>query len=102
MRIDAIQQAAPQARDSKQSSELRRACQDFEAIFLGYILKSMRKTVAKSELLGSNREEELFRDMMDDEICKASSRTSSMGIADILYRQLSAEIERQDLRGENR
>lgn len=72
----------------KTDEKLRRACEDFEAVFVHQLLRSMRNTVLKSNLMGSRREEELFQDMMDSEVSKAAAKTRSMGIADLLYRQL--------------
>ena len=74
---------------AEQDKKLKKACQDFEAIFTGFMLKSMRKTVTKTDLFGSSKEEEMFQDMMDDEISKSASKNNSMGIADMLYKQLS-------------
>jgi flagellar protein FlgJ len=87
-----LTQAAISSKDDKQ---IKKACQDFEAIFTGFMLKAMRKTVQKSELFGSNKEEDMFRDMMDDEIAKSSSQRGSMGIADLLYKQLTADADRK-------
>jgi peptidoglycan hydrolase FlgJ len=89
-----------QAAETKADPKLKKVCQDFDTIFLGFMLKSMRKTVTKSELFDSGPETGIFRDMMDEEFCKASSRTRSMGIADMLYKQLDPSIERNELRGE--
>jgi flagellar protein FlgJ len=76
------------AKDTE-DAKLRRACQDFESVFTAYLLKSMRSTVQKSDLFGSEDKEEVFRDMLDDEIAGAASRQKGIGIADTLYRQLS-------------
>ncbi|MHB9035449.1 MAG: rod-binding protein [Armatimonadota bacterium] len=78
--------------DSRDQKKLKQACKDFESIFLGYLLKSMRKTVSKSELLGSSQEEQVFQDMMDDEVSKSAAENNTVGIADALYKQLSAQI----------
>ena len=95
MKIDATQNkvAAEMADSAKQkrNDKMKSACQDFEALFLGHLLKSMRKTVIKSDLLGPSKEEELFREIMDNEISKSISRTDSVGIASLLYRQLTGE-----------
>lgn len=98
MNVISIQQTAstnntPAANEDK---KLKDACRDFEAIFLNNILKEMRKTVQKADLFGSDGQEEMFRDMMDSEICKSASRTQSMGIADTLYRQLSTQTNKQN------
>lgn len=81
--------------NAAQDKRLKGACQDFEALFLSTILKGMRKTVEKSNLFGSDSAENTFQEMMDDEISKSSAKTSSMGIADMLYRQLTSEAEKQ-------
>jgi len=72
-----------------EDKKLRQACRDFEAVFLHYVLKSMRQTVQKSELLGSSQEEEFFQDMMDAEVSKSLAEQRSSGIADLLYREVS-------------
>ena len=77
--------AKPKIDDAK----LRQACRDFESILTGYLLKSMRSTVQKTDLFGSEQKEEMFRDMLDDEIAKAASNQKSLGIAEMLYKQLS-------------
>jgi len=80
------------ALDSKQDKRLKDACRDFEALFLTTVLKGMRKTVQKSELFGKDPAEDTFQEMMDTEIGKSAAKNSSMGIADMLYRQLTSEI----------
>ncbi len=98
---------AAQAPDhSIQDKKLKQACEDFEAIFLQQLLKSMRKTVVKSGLMDSSGQGEIFRDMLDAEVAKSAAKTHSAGIADLLYKQLSKPVAGADLdsnpRGENR
>lgn len=78
--------------DERETKRLKDACKDFEAMFLTNMLKAMRKTIQKSDLFGSDSGEETFQEMMDVETGKAASKNSSMGIADVLYRQLTAEL----------
>lgn len=87
MRIESV--SAVPVKPEQTDKKLKQACQDFEAIFMGFMMKSMRKTVQKSDLFGSSQEEEMFTDMMDNEVCKSASSRGSTGIADMLYRQLS-------------
>jgi flagellar protein FlgJ len=98
MRIESSQQQAVGA-ETADERKLKKACCDLEAVFLNYLLKSMRKTIPKADLFGSARDEEFFRDMMDVEICSAASRTQSLGIADMLYRQLSAGLDERSASG---
>ena len=85
----------PQAID-KSASKIRTGdkrllavCQDFEALFIKQMLNAMRKTVDKSGLLNGGMAEEVFEDMLYDEYAKAMSKTDSIGIARLLYDQLS-------------
>ena len=96
MSIDPIGTTQAPITTGKQEAKLREACQDFEAVFLNHLLKSMRKTVTKSDLFGSSKEEEFFQEMMDYEVAKSISEKNSMGIADMLYKQL-----RGDMLGQN-
>ncbi|MCL5105765.1 MAG: rod-binding protein [Armatimonadetes bacterium] len=91
MRIDSVGATESRMPVSDQDKKLKQACKDFEAIFTGFMLKSMRKTITKTDLFGSSKEEEMFQDMMDDEISKRASETNPMGIADMLYKQLRGE-----------
>jgi len=93
--------SAPSARvekrgrlSDKEEKRLKDACRDFEALFLSIVLKQMRKTVPKSELFGSDPAQDTFQEMMDDEIGRSAAKTSSMGIADMLYRQLTNQMSK--------
>lgn len=97
MKITGIIDTAAAVRQPEgDKQKLKEACRDFETIFLGHLMKSMRKTVSKSELFGSGREEEMFRDMLDDETCKIAAKTGSMGIADMLYKQLDNLMDKEN------
>lgn len=94
--------------ESEQEKKLKKSCQDFEAVFMNNLMKAMRKTVTKSDIFGSSKEEELFQDMMDTQICESAAKNSSIGIADMLYSQLRPQIDGavgqaiKDLRGNDR
>jgi|GEM_PF-1472624 len=75
-------------------AKLRQVCKDMESVFMGYLLKSMRSTAKPTDLFGSEKEESMFRDMLDDEVAKSASKGKGIGIADMLYNQLS-RIENQ-------
>ena len=96
MRIDNIQLPTASI-DVKEDKNLKQACKDFETIFTNFMLKSMRKTVTKGDLFGSSSQEEMFQDMMDAEYCKSATKSSSLGIADALYKQISQQTQQQQL-----
>ncbi|MFQ3620605.1 MAG: rod-binding protein [Spirochaetales bacterium] len=73
----------------KNKEKLKAACQDFEAIFIKMVLNSMQKTIDRSNLIERNLGQEIFEDMLYTEYAKVMSRRGSIGIADLLYRQLA-------------
>lgn len=74
-------------------AEIKKVCQEFEAIFIRTLVKSMRATVPDSGLIGKDTGHEVFEEMMDGEIANQAARRGDFGIADILYRQLAGQAE---------
>ena len=85
-----IQSVQQNGKDNK----LRKACEDFEAIFVKQMLKSMKSTINKSGMLGGGFAEEIYDDMLYDEYAKKMTKTANFGIADSLYKQLSGGVKR--------
>lgn len=79
--------------DAAKDKALRSACEEFESYFMYSLMKEMRKTVPETAFMHGGRAEEIFRDMMDEEMAKRISHTpgAGIGIADMLYRQLSRQ-----------
>ena len=73
----------------KDEGKLKEVCLDFEAIFIKQMLDAMRKTVPEEGLMKKNMAENIFEDMLYDEYAKVMSRTADLGIADIMFRQLT-------------
>ena len=76
----------------KRDEKLYGACQDFEAIFVKQMLKSMKGTVEKTGLLDGGFAEEIYDDMLYDEYAKKMVKTAGFGIADTLYNKLSVSV----------
>jgi flagellar protein FlgJ len=68
---------------------LKEACKEFETILLEQMLKSMRKTVQKSGLMQGGMAEDIFEDMLYEKYARKMSDSANLGLADMLYRQLS-------------
>ncbi len=85
----APQRAIRNAHAGKRNDALYKACQDFEAIFVKQMLKSMKNTIQKSDLTGGGFAEEIYDDMLYDEYAKKMVKTAGFGVADTLYNQLS-------------
>lgn len=73
----------------KEDAKLKTACKDMEAVFLNMMLTQMRATVPKGNLLGESSGEKIIQSLLDTELTKNMSQAGGIGLADMLYRQLS-------------
>jgi flagellar protein FlgJ len=76
---------------SKNDAKLHKACQDFESMMVSQMLSQMRQTVQKTDLFGSSEHEEIFQGMLDNQIANNVAQSGSMGIAKMLYEQISQQ-----------
>ena len=77
------------ARDGK--AALRETAQQFEAMFLQMMMKSMRDSIEKSELTQSDHAE-MFEGMFDREVSLAMARRNSLGVADMLVQAQTRQM----------
>lgn len=80
----------------KQDKALKEACKGFEAMFLSMMYKQMRATVPEDKLFGESNGQKMFQDMQDSELMKNVSETGRIGLADMMYRQLSPQVKARE------
>jgi flagellar protein FlgJ len=74
--------------------ELKKATQEFEAVFIGYMLKVMRSTVEPADDAEDNAlGKDVYLSMFDQEIALQMARNSSLGIGEMMYRQLEQTVK---------
>jgi Rod binding domain-containing protein len=84
--FDGLGQLKGQARlDAK--SAIKQTAQQFEALFLQMMMKSMRESIVKSELSESSTME-TFEGMFDKEVSVQLAKKNSLGLADMLVKNL--------------
>ncbi len=71
------------------NSDLYKAAEDFQSIFIKMMLDTMRKTVHKESETEQSQGEAVFEDMLYDEYSKSMSKTAGFGLADSLYNQMT-------------
>ncbi|MBW2610114.1 MAG: peptidoglycan DD-metalloendopeptidase family protein [Deltaproteobacteria bacterium] len=76
------------SRSEKRDKELRKACKEFESVFVYQMLKSMRRTVDKCDLFHGGQGEEIYESMLDQEYAKKMAGYGNNSLANILYQQL--------------
>jgi flagellar protein FlgJ len=82
------------ALDDKQRQKLKKISQDFEGLFVGMMMKSMRDTVGKDKLTGGGHGDEVYLSMLDQEYAAASVKRGGLGLA----KQIEKELVRQEIR----
>ncbi|MDR1777279.1 MAG: rod-binding protein [Desulfovibrio sp.] len=75
----------------QKEKKLREACEGFESVFIQKMWQEMRKTVPQDGLL-HGREEKFWQDMYDQELAKKMTSAGGVGLADMMYRQLSRNL----------
>ena len=81
---------------AEDDARLKKACQEMESVFLNMLLKSMRSTIAKTELGGSNLQQDTMQSMFDMEMTRNMAAAGGVGIADMMYRSLSRSSQAAD------
>lgn len=74
--------------DGIEDEKLRKACSDFEAIFLNQMFQSMKKTLSGDSMFGNSHQKDVYESLYYQEMSTKISRENGLGIGDALYRQL--------------
>ena len=92
---DSANYAAGEAQFSQQLKEAeRKAMKGYGA---GHVVNSeMRKTVPEDPMFGKSNAMDIFEDMRDTELMKATAEAGGIGLADIIYKQLAPSVLRQE------
>jgi Rod binding domain-containing protein len=70
---------------------LRKAAEQFEALFIQEMLKSMRASIEKDELT-SNQHLETYESLFDREVSLQMAKRGSVGLADMLVKHMEKQL----------
>jgi len=79
----------PAATPIDKTSELYELCMELETILIKNLIKSMRNTVQKTNLIDTGFAGEVYEDMLYDEYAKTFARNANLGFAEMAYRDLA-------------
>ena len=88
--------------EEKEAEALKQVAHQFESMFIGMMLKSMRDanaTFEEDNPLNSN-ESKFYRQMFDDQLALSMSQGEGIGLADSIYRQLKDQFNVKENNGE--
>lgn len=88
--LNAIRQQSKEADGESKKAALQEAAQQFEAIFMQMLLKSMRKAeeVLESDSPFNSQSTKFYRDMHDQQMAVELSSNGTLGLSDLIVRQL--------------
>ena len=70
------------------SQDPKQAAQQFEALLVQEMLKSMWATVPQGELLSGSHEEKMYRDMLNEAVASSIAEGKGMGIKETILKDL--------------
>lgn len=75
-----------------EDKELMDACKGFEAYFIKQLYSAMKSTIDEADedsIFGKSNGQKIYEDMLDDEYTSNASKGQGIGIAKMLYQQMS-------------
>ena len=78
----------------QQLKQAHKVSQDFEALFVGMMVKSMRATVGKDKLTNGGHGEEVYRSLLDQEYAAAAAKRGSLGLAPMIEKDIIRQESR--------
>ena len=73
---------------------LREASNEFEAIFIQQMLKTMRQTSLESDFVKKSEGEKIFRSMLDEQYAILSAKSRRLGLGEMIYQQLKSNLKK--------
>lgn len=94
---DGFDKLFEEAKKTGDTTALRDATDQLEAVFIQMMMKTMRNSIPESEgIFKKSEAEKMFSEMLDDEYAKKMSEAGGIGISDMLFDQFEKYIDRDD------
>lgn len=83
-----VSSATASAPGKRDLAKLKQACEQFESLFLNYLLQSMRSSLPGTGLTGNSQESHLMTSMFDENLAREIAGGGGIGLGRILFEQL--------------
>jgi len=80
------------AMEQKDEKALKEACLGMEELFLNMMYRQMKATIHKSGLIPESVSNDIIQSMFDEALIKEATKSRSIGIADMMYKQLCKQM----------
>ncbi len=89
---ESFEKRLAKAQTNQDDNQLKEACREMEAYFIQHLYKIMKSSTQLGDgIIPKGQYEETFEDMLIEEQSKEASKAGGIGLADMLYKQLSKE-----------
>lgn len=75
---------------------IRNAAEMFESFFINMMFREMRRTsqnLNENSFIPQSHAERIFTEMMDEQIAEKAARAGGIGLADMIYRQMTRHLD---------
>lgn len=79
----------------KSKDKVENLAREFESIFMNQMLKAMRQTIPKNELINGGHAEDIYSSLLDEEFSRRMAYNQQGGISQSLAKQLNIVIDKQ-------
>lgn len=83
-----VQRAASQLQAPMASDQVRRAAEEFEAVFIAQMMAPMFEGLETDEMFGGGPGEDLYRSILVEEYGKSIARAGGIGLSDAIQREI--------------
>ena len=87
-RTSQMQRAAAQLQAPMASDDVRRAAEEFEAVFIAQMMAPMFEGLETDELFGGGPGEDIYRSVLIEEYGKSIARAGGIGLSDAIQREI--------------
>jgi flagellar protein FlgJ len=85
------------AKESGDETELRKAVQELESVFINMMMKTMRSSIQEEDgFFKKSESEKMFEGMLDEEYAKKLSEAGGIGLTDLIVDQLSDNLYNEE------
>jgi len=86
-----------------EKDRLKKACKDFEAVFMSQVLDSMRDTLSNTSVFGNSLGKDIYKSMYYRQLTADIAQSGSgLGIGELLYNKLESKVNMHCTASENR
>jgi len=86
--LSSLNSPLPKEKGELKPNDAKKACSEFEGIFISYLLHQMRKALPKSDFLDGGITEKFFNSQWDEVLAQKIAEGGGIGLANVIYSSL--------------